>query len=341
MPEKALSILIPAYNAEHFITRCLDSLVSSLYLDKLDILIINDGSKDKTSDICKEYQTRYPESIRLIDKENGNVGSVYNVGFKECIGKYTKELDADDWINTECLDKLVELLEKTECDLVLNSFNTVDDTGTNISISYPCKDSFKRYNENLLLCEYGDMIVPAMHAYTYKTEVLKTIPKEFDEKCYHVDLEYTTFPMVNCKTFIVFDFPVYNYLLGRDEQSMSARSLIKNIDQHITIFISCINYYENYLIIIPKVDKQIFDRMCGVLATLFIICYSMPDKSDSKNKIHSIIKKMKTNSAIFFNKIKNYKQEKLIYLTIILDQMNYSFYNIIKTLLKIKGKLYK
>ena len=230
MMDKALSIIIPAYNAEKYLKRCVDSLAKSKYLYRIEILIVDDGSTDKTVEISEEYINRYPDSIRLIKKENANVGSVYNIGFKECNGKYCKEIDADDWVDVAGLDRLLESIEEIDCDLVLNSFETVDGEGILRKLTKPFKNGFEKYGEELSMSEYGSKIAPAMHSFTYKTKVLRNLPRLFDENCYHVDLEYTTFPMINCETFIAYEYPIYKYLLGRSDQSMSIKNLIKNID---------------------------------------------------------------------------------------------------------------
>ena len=104
--QKILSIIIPTYNMEKYLPKCLDSLISAKeVLCKMEILIINDGSKDASSRIAHEYQSRYPDSIIVIDKENGNYGSCVNRGLKEATGKYIKVLDADDWFLTQNLKR--------------------------------------------------------------------------------------------------------------------------------------------------------------------------------------------------------------------------------------------
>lgn len=93
--DKILTIIIPTYNMEKYLRHCLDSLIVP-NMDKVEVLMINDGSKDSSSAIGHEYQNRYPKTFRVIDKENGNYGSCINRGLKEATGKYVKVLDADD-----------------------------------------------------------------------------------------------------------------------------------------------------------------------------------------------------------------------------------------------------
>ena len=96
MQNKVLTIVIPSYNMENYLEKCCDSLLLSENMDKIEVLIINDGSKDRTSQIAHEYENNYPMVFRVIDKENGNYGSCINVGLNVDKGKYIKILDADD-----------------------------------------------------------------------------------------------------------------------------------------------------------------------------------------------------------------------------------------------------
>lgn len=89
---KILTIIIPTYNMEKYLRRCLDSLIiDEEGMKQLEVLVINDGSKDSSSQIAHEYQDKYPDTYRVIDKENGNYGSCINIGLKEAKGKYVKE----------------------------------------------------------------------------------------------------------------------------------------------------------------------------------------------------------------------------------------------------------
>ena len=111
--EKILSITIPAYNVEKYLDRCLQSFEVPEILDKIEILIINDGSKDKTPDIAQKYCDKYPETYFLYNKENGGHGSGINYGIRYATGKYFKVVDGDDWLNTEELPAFVQMLEQS------------------------------------------------------------------------------------------------------------------------------------------------------------------------------------------------------------------------------------
>ena len=111
---KILTIIIPTYNMEKYLRRCLDSLIiDEEEMKQLEVLVINDGSKDSSSQIAHEYQDKYPDTFRVIDKENGNYGSCINRGLKEATRKYVKVLDADDSFDTKNFAKLLNVLGAT------------------------------------------------------------------------------------------------------------------------------------------------------------------------------------------------------------------------------------
>ena len=123
--EKILTISIAAYNAEKYISKCLDSLLNTRVRDQLEIIIVNDGSTDDTLIIAQRYYVNYPNIIKIIDKENGGHGSTINASIKEATGKYYKIIDSDDWVDENGLEKLVDYLSYHNVDMVLNPFNEV------------------------------------------------------------------------------------------------------------------------------------------------------------------------------------------------------------------------
>ncbi len=122
--EKILTIVIPTYNMQDYLRRCLDSLiVPEEQMKHLEVLVVNDGSKDNSSAIAHEYQNKYPDTFRVIDKDNGHYGSCVNAALKIATGKYFRLVDADDWVNTSGLIKLIDLLSVHDEDAVFTKFS--------------------------------------------------------------------------------------------------------------------------------------------------------------------------------------------------------------------------
>lgn len=98
MMEKILTVSVAAYNVEKTIARTLDSCCADGVREQLEVIIVNDGSKDGTVDVVRSYCKRYPDTFKLIDKENGGYGSTLNCSIRAATGKYFKPLDGDDWV---------------------------------------------------------------------------------------------------------------------------------------------------------------------------------------------------------------------------------------------------
>ena len=110
--EKVLTVVVPAYNAETDIRDNLESFCIPGILEKIEILVVDDGSTDRTGEIAEKYAKWYPDSFRVIHKENGGHGSGINYGISHASGFYFKVVDADDWVNKEAFAKLVRVLEE-------------------------------------------------------------------------------------------------------------------------------------------------------------------------------------------------------------------------------------
>lgn len=327
---KTLSIVIPAYNAQNYLSRCLDSFININNLDDLEILIVNDGSKDDTEVVAKKYCELYPDIIRLINKENGNVGSVYNESIKYCKGKYYKELDADDYFDCNGLIQLIDYLKNSDVDIVLNNYDIVDEKG---NITKNCKAiNNDKYNQELLLKEDINIINLAMHSITYKTSILKNLPESFDENCYYVDSEYVIYPLYVAKNFIALDYVVYKYLVGTSEQSININNFIKNVDQHKKVLISCLNYYDKYLKNI-ELDDAVKYLLLNLISTHFIINFKMKDKDVAINNLKDIFNLLKNNFNDYYLYLTKVDR-KAVRLALWLDKNNYRFYNIVSNIIR-------
>lgn len=275
-----LSISIASYNISKFVIQIVCSLLRSKYASDLEILVVNDGSKDDTvakiSKFVKEhYKGTGSPVVRVIDKPNGGHGSTINKGLEVATGKYFKLLDGDDYYVTEEFDKLMEKLKTENSDLVLTNY--IED------YSVPGKFIRKRLYEELIpgvqyrledVAEpnYGfsggdTMNGPILHTSTYKTSVLKGANFKIDEHCFYVDMEYNLIGVTNAKTVTYYSYDIYSYYLGRQGQSVSPQSFKKNVLQHEKVCMRIINEYENKKDILPQsvldyVEKNMIIPMC-------------------------------------------------------------------------------
>ena len=111
MFEKILAIVIPTYNMETYLHRCLESVACEDVPNSLELIVVNDGSTDSSLTIMQEYAKKRPDIVKIVNKANGHYGSCVNAALKIATGKYFRILDADDWFDTE---QLIQFLEKTK-----------------------------------------------------------------------------------------------------------------------------------------------------------------------------------------------------------------------------------
>lgn len=228
------------YNMEKYISSCLESLkIPSI--DALDILVINDGSKDNSSKIAHSYEARFPGSIRVIDKENGNYGSCINRGLKEAKGKYIKILDSDDTFATNNLEVFINFLHKTTVDLVVSDYVVIDDSNREKRKQKFPLIPFKELRMEEIVNNHAEF---AMHAITYNRDLFSKFQYQQTEGISYTDGEWAFVPMLFVRSIIYFDKGVYRYLIGRTGQTVNNRSYIRNINQLITVALNNMDVYK-------------------------------------------------------------------------------------------------
>ena len=247
--EKLLSISIATYNSAIVINECLDSIVKSKYIELIEVLVIDDGSKDNTRDIVQTYVKKYPKSVFLVKKDNGGYGSTVNISMQMATGKYFKTVEGDDWVNTKGLDKLIEKLDKLDVDIIVNNYEEI----VNDKKKYVDINNRNQYNKILNFNEINKKQVFRIQSMTIKLDIIKLIKYKISEHRFYVDSEYVFFSMIYAKNIIFLNDIVYQYRLGQDGQSVS----IDNISIH---FKDLMYIIEKLLGIYCEVEDNIQDK---------------------------------------------------------------------------------
>lgn len=245
---KILSIIIPTYNMERYMRKCLDSLIlsSEEQMNQLEVLVINDGSKDASSEIAHEYQNKYPQTFRVIDKNNGNYGSCVNRGLKEASGKYIKVLDADDWFDTSALAQLLPQLVSLNCDLVITDYRTVNPDGNTIK-QY---NYIRRMAPGKVINDFPEFIHQqpffiTMHVVIYRREVFMHLDYHQSEGVSYTDQEWICSPMTRVRTACYINVNVYQYLLGREGQTMDSSVFSRHLPDLMTVVLWMATFYDS------------------------------------------------------------------------------------------------
>lgn len=232
---------------ELYLERCLNSLVIPS-IDCVEIIIVNDGSKDGTLRLAENFKLKHPESVIIIDKKNGNYGSCINAGLKIATGKYVKILDADDFFDTEAFQSFVGLLTNLSVDTILTNFSHVNNLTLELyygrdlrNVGFPI-ETIIGLDTAMQHLDY-----PLMHLITYRRELLLSTGYIQTEGVSYTDTEWCFLPFGMSESFIYFPLSLYRYTIGREGQTVSKEAWLKSNKSFFKIIINMIKVYEKVL----------------------------------------------------------------------------------------------
>ena len=245
---KLLSVVVPCYNAEKYMERSIPTILTGG--TDVELIIVDDGSKDSTAEIADGYAEKYPEIVRVIHKENGGHGSAINSGLAAATGLFFKVVDADDRLEETAFAKVLDLLRQMRdtgetLDMLICNYvydkeeaagrkKVIHHRGTlpqNRIFSWEEAGHFKK----------GHYIL--MHAVIYRTECLRESGLKPPEKCFYVDNIYVFNPFPYVKRLYYLDVDLYYYFIGRSDQSVNEEIMIRRIDQQLRVTYEMLHYY--------------------------------------------------------------------------------------------------
>lgn len=233
---KLLTVAIPCYNSQEYMNHAIDHLLC--VKDDIEILIIDDGSKDNTAQIGDEYEEKYPGIIRCIHQENGGHGEAVNTGMKYASGEYFKVLDSDDWFDEDSLIKVIETLKSFKEPIDMMIVNYIYDKPSKNSqkvIKYkncmPVGRVFRWYDMKHFLPSQNIL----MHSVIYRTSMLRNSGLNLPKHTFYVDNLFVYEPLPFVKTMYYLDVDLYHYYIGREDQSVNEKVMIGRIDQQIKV----------------------------------------------------------------------------------------------------------
>lgn len=302
--DKILTITIPTYNVEKYLRKCLDSLCITEILDCIEVLVVNDGSTDTSAEIAKEYEKKYPQTFRLINKENGGHGSTINRGIAEAGGRYFKVIDSDDWVDEKAFKRLIHTLKNTTADLVYSNFYWVDNQTGNCRAEFRHPLKNVEYGKIYHFSEIADQAYFKMHGFTILTDIVKKIPL-IDEHCFYVDVEYVLFPVKDIRTVLFIDEFVYQYRIGLPGQSMDISKMQRNAENFDRVMKRVLAYYdemerlgvEEYCLIYAK------NLIARLLASRMKIFLSYPCSHQIKKEMMNYDRTIKTTHPQIYRSV--------------------------------------
>lgn len=263
---KYISFVVPCYNSESYMKKCIDSLLVGK--DAVEIIIIDDGSTDKTGEIADKYAKKYPKIVRVVHQENGGHGEGINAGLKVAKGKYFKVVDSDDWVDESAYKKLLANIKNIDSDLIVMNYTYSYTDGRKdqtIRFSNVFKDG-----EEITWSEMGRWGLtqyPSLHSMMYKKEVLDKTDIDLPKHVFYEDNLFIYLPLVNTKTIYYMDLDFYRYFIGRPDQSVQTAQMIKRSSHQVLVSRTVCNKYDLAAIECRKL-RRLMRRECVFLMTI-------------------------------------------------------------------------
>ena len=268
---KYISFAIPCYNSAEYMEKAIKSILKGG--EDVEIIIVNDGSKDDTLEVARRYEKEYPTIVKVVDKENGGHGSAVNEGLKHATGLYYKVVDSDDWVDEKAymkiLDTLHELVEKqTLVDMLVSNY-VYEKVGAKHKKVIHYQNAMPEGKiitwRDMGRFKIGQYIL--MHSVMYRTELLKMCKLELPKHTFYVDNIYVYYPLPHVKTFYYLNVNFYRYFIGRDGQSVNEQNMIKRIDQQLFVTKTMIDMYDLHKV--P--NKRLRAYMTNYLAIMMTV----------------------------------------------------------------------
>lgn len=315
--KKLISFVVPCYNSMEYMERCIKSLL--VIKSNAEIIIVNDGSTDKTGEIADSYQKKYPNIIKVIHQENGGHGSGVNAGLKAATGEYFKVVDSDDWLDEDALLELVSKIKEMKEDFVdLIICNYIYDH------LYENKQkvmSFKNVFPVGKICTWKELghfktsQYLIMHSLIYKTSILRKSKLELPKHTFYVDNIVAYQPLPFVKSICYFDLNLYHYFIGREDQSVNESVMIKRVDQQIKVtklIAECLDL-EQVKKVYPKLYRYLL-QMLSMMMTISSVYLLMIGDKEALEKRKELWEYVKNLDAKTYKKLRYFKLSSFTYL---------------------------
>ena len=288
---------------------CIESLLPGG--DEVEILIVDDGStKDNTAEIADEYERNYPGICRAIHQENGGHGEAVNAGLRNATGVYYKVVDSDDWVNEEAYMEVLDTLRKFVHDNV-----TLDMLITNFVYEKQGAKHKKVMNYNMALPKrqlidwngargfrLGQYIL--MHSVIYRVEMLRSCGLELPKHTFYVDNIFVYQPLPHVKSMYYLDVNFYRYFIGRDDQSVNEKVMIKRIDQQIRVNKLMVDAYINCKSTNKQLKAYMFSYL-DIITTISSIMLIRANTEESLQKKKELLEYIRTENKQVYRKLRH------------------------------------
>lgn len=292
---KLLTFAIPCYNSENYMEKCIESILPGG--EDVEIIIVDDGSHDRTAEIADRYAAQYPSIVRAIHQPNGGHGEAVNTGIANASGLYFKVVDSDDWVDAEAygkiLSKLRELVQNDAgIDMLLANYvyekegakhkKVMRQAGFPTDCVFTWKDVRHFFKGHYIL----------MHSVIYRTKLLRDCGLKLPDHTFYVDNIYVYKPLPYVRSMYYMDVDFYRYFIGRDDQSVNEKVMISRIDQQIKVNKIMIDDVDLWKVPNIKCRKYMFNylEIITVISTVMLLRSGTEENLEKKRELWTYIK---------------------------------------------------
>ena len=285
---KYISFAIPCYNSAEYMEHAIQSILPAG--EDVEIIVVNDGSKDETAEIAARYEKEYPTIVKAVNKENGGHGDAVNVGLDHATGLYYKVVDSDDWVDEEALFKILDVVksfveQKKEVDMVISNY-VYEKVGMEHKKVIHYRNVLPQ-NEIFRWDDIGRIHLDQyilMHSVLYRTELLKLCQLRLPKHTFYVDNIYVYYPLPHVRTLYYIDVDFYRYYIGREDQSVNEKVMISRIDQQLFVTRSMIDMYQLKKIKSKKLRKYMLNYLAIMMTVSSILCIRSKNPENLRKK---------------------------------------------------------
>ena len=293
---KLLTVAIPCYNSQDYMEKCIDSLL--IGGEDVEIIIVDDGSKDMTPEIADSYAKKHPEIVRAIHQENGGHGEAVNTGIRNAQGIFFKVVDSDDWVDAEAYQKILATLRElvgngSQLDMLISNF-VYEKKGQNIKKVMKYTSAIPKERSCLpgKMSDFSKGQYILMHSVIYRTQLLRDCGLELPKHTFYVDNLFVYVPLPYVKNMYYLDVDFYRYYIGREDQSVNESVMIKRIDQQIKVNKIMVDSYDLWKLQDRKLRKYMFNylEIITVVSTVMLIRSGTEENLEKKRELWNYIK---------------------------------------------------